>query len=88
MVLPSGLLLLWVRLSTLIDLLCPLAVLSMAREIDVDGVAAMAGGDVGGMLPPNGLLLFRWCDAGEKTEPPLLLLLLVLPAGEYGWMKS
>lgn len=47
----------------------------------------MAGGDVGGMLPPNGLRLFRWkCDAGEKTEP-LLLLLLVLPAGEKGWMK-
>lgn len=44
----------------------------------------MAGGEVGGMLPPNGLRLFRWkCDAGEKTEP-LLLLLLLLPAGEKG----
>lgn len=48
------------------------------------------GGDIGGgMLPPNGLRLLRWnrfgCwvdDAGERMELLLLLLLLVLPAGE------
>lgn len=87
------LLLLYVRLSTLAVLVWPLAVLS-PRTYDAEeaiGPPEPPGGDNGGgMLPPNGLRLFRWnrfcwaaADAGDRMELLLLLLLLlVLPAGE------
>lgn len=83
------LLLLYVRLRTLVVLVWELVELS-PRVYDAE--EPPEGDNGGGMLPPNGLRLFRWnrfgcaADAGDKMEPLLLLLLLllllVLPAGE------
>lgn len=80
------LLLLYVRLSTLVVLVWSPRTYDAEEAI---GPPEPPGGDNGGgMLPPNGLRLFRWvaaADAGDRMELLLLLpllLLLVLPAGE------